>query len=354
MPTADASGAEGRKLRSGATSLSPNGVTADILFDARWDGPHGIARVGRELLKRLPGAVPLRAGLRLFHPLDPVWTSLQISRLAPRVFFSPGFNPPLFSQRPFVFTIHDLNYVHCPENGSVSRRAYFELLVRPATRRAARVLTVSEFSRRQIIEWSGVADDQVVNVSAGVDAAYRPEGPKHEPGYPYVLYVGNRLPHKNVPRLLEAFALSGLASELRLLLSGDPDEATLSLAKRLGIEGSLRFAGFVAEPDMPALYRGAVAHLLPSLFEGFGLPVVEAMACRVPVLTSRATSLPEIGGNAVLLVDPFQPEDIARGMREIVSDDALRQRLMNEGLVRAARFTWEKTASAVAAVLDVI
>lgn len=322
----------------------------DLLCDTRWTGHQGIAKFSNNVLARLPGMTALPAGLPLFHPFDSFWLSQVISRARPRVYFSPGFNPPLRSVRPFVFVVHDLNYVHCRENSDALRRAFFQLIVRPACRRAARVLTVSEFSRSQIIEWSNVRPEQVVNVGAGVDASFTPNGERYEPGFPYVLYVGNRSRHKNLDRLFQAFALVQL--DCKLLLSGSADEATLAIARRRGIEESLRFAGPIEDGSMPALYRGARAVVLPSLFEGFGLPIVEAMACGVPVLTSNVTSMPEIAGDAAVLVDPRNVEELASGLNRLIADASLRARLSARGLQRAAEFSWDRTATAVRAVLD--
>lgn len=320
-----------------------------LLCDNRWVGPSGIGRFGREVLGRLEGTVPLPPGLRLFHPLDPFWLGHVIRKMAPRAYFSPGFNPPLGATRPFFFVIHDLNYVNCPENSDVLRRLYFNTLVRTACRRAARVLTVSEYSRAQIIEWARIQPDQVVNVKAGVSSAFSPVGPRYDPGYPYVLYVGNRLAHKNLARLFEAFALA--ATECKLVLTGAADRDTLGLARSHGIAEQVRFAGVATEEDLAALYRGARVLAFPSLFEGFGLPPIEAMASGTPVLASTATSLPEVAGDAAVLVDPLSVESIADGLARIIRDESLREVLIARGLTRATEYTWDNT---VAVIRDVI
>jgi glycosyltransferase involved in cell wall biosynthesis len=329
-----------------------NSKHLDLLCDTRWNGPHGIAKFSAQVLRRLPEAVPLPAGLGLFHPLDPLWLSVVVSWLAPRVYFSPGFNPPLLSTRPFVFVVHDLNYVHCRENSDPLRRLYFNSVVRPACRRAACVLTVSEFSKRQIVDWARIPERRVVNVSAGVDPQFRPDGARHAPGYPYVLYVGNRLAHKNLPRLFAGFAAARL--DCKLLLLGQADAQMESLARHHEISDKVRYAGVVDDVDMPALYRGATAVVLPSLFEGFGLPAIEAMACGVPVLASNATSLPEVVGAAALLVDPRSIAAIDAGLRQITSDATLRSTLAGLGLHQAARYSWDATAAATRNVLHAV
>lgn len=321
-----------------------------ILFDARWIGRHGIGRFASELLARLPAE--RLGGLPLLHPVEPVWLPSVLALRRPDVYFSPGYNAPRWSPVPFVFTIHDLIHVHFGDERRAVKRAYYRLLVRPAARKAKRVLTGSEFTKRELIEWAGVSDKHVVVVGHGVSAAFTPHGARYDPGYPYVLYLGYRKPHKNVPRLLEAFARAGIPDDVRLMLSGEPDETTRTLAARLRIDQRVVFAGRIPEVDLPAYYRGALAVTLPSLYEGFGLPTVEAMASGTPVLAARAGALPEVVGDAAALVDPYDVDSIAGALREILEDDELRTTLRHRGLERAKTFSWDVTASRVRSVLE--
>ncbi len=328
-----------------------------ILADSRWTegGPRDVLGIGRfasEVLQRLSGWQPVGSRLPLLHPLEPAWLAAEIARRRPAVYFSPGFNPPLVSRAPLVFTIHDLIHVRfAPERG-LRQRAYYQLVVRPAARRAAAVLTVSEFSKAEIVTWAEVEPERVVVVGNGVSASFGPEGPRHEPGYPYVLYAGNDKPHKNLPRLVEAFARSGLAGEVRLVLTGKPDGRLVALARRHGAAGRLVFAGRLADVELAAHYRGAAAVALPSLYEGFGLPALEAMACGAPVLAARRASLPEITGGAAVLVDPHDVENIAEGLRTVADDAELRGKLRAGGLERARGFTWDSVATRVSAALE--
>lgn len=324
-------------------------TTPRILFDSRWQGPQGIARFGAEVFKRLPGVYPLPSAMPLFNPIDPLWLSWQIRRTTADVFFTPGFNVPAVTAKPFVFVVHDLNYVYCPESSDFLRRSYFDWLVRPACRRAARVLTVSDFSRHQIVEWSGISESRVVNVGNGVGPEFTTDGDHFNPGFPYFLYIGNRLPHKNLPGLITAFARSRLSC--KLMLTGEADERLLRVATQLGIRSSLCFSGRVSDEKLAALIRGASAVVLVSKSEGFGLPIVEAMACGIPVVASKSAAIPEIAGSAALLVDPNSVEDIANALVSITEDSGLREQLRKRGLAQAARFTWEKTTDLIRAVL---
>lgn len=324
-----------------------------LLVDSRWVGPHGIGRFARETISCLPDAERINSRVSpLLGLFDPIWMSIQIARRRPRVYFSPGFNPPLWCSVPFVFTIHDLIHLRFPEESSFLKRQYYEHIVLRGTHRAARVLTVSEFSKQEILEWAGIPEDRVVVVGNGVGGEFVPVGRVHAPGFPYILYVGNQKPHKNIPRLLEAFAQSGLANDIKLLMTGSATPSVSELIARLRLDDAVRFLGEVGDDDLSAYYRGALGVVLVSLLEGFGLPPLEAMACGTPVLVSNISSMPEVVGDAGLKVDPYDIEAISAGMKDLVSDDGLRADLRAKGLVRARQFSWERTAATVREILE--
>jgi glycosyltransferase involved in cell wall biosynthesis len=322
-----------------------------ILTDDRWASAHGISRYGKELLCRLEekfDVIRMEKTCSIQDPLAPWKMSAAIKKQLGDVFWSPGFIPPSFSPIPFVFTLHDLNYVRV---GNRLHAAYFNFVVKPLCRRAAKIATVSEFSRSEICSWANLAPEKVVVIPNGVSRLYNPDGLQYHPGFPYLLYVGNHMPHKNLKCMLKAFAVSQLALEIRFLLSGDPEPELVKLAAGLGIKERVIFAGAIPERDLPAYYRGALAVTLLSTNEGFGLPVLEAMACGVPVLASRATSLPEIAGGAALLVDPFNVEEIAQGMRRIICDNELRTGCRQKGREQSRKFDWDQSANLLSSVL---
>lgn len=322
-----------------------------IAFDARWVGPHGIGRFAAEVRKRLPPMMELTRGPKPSHPLDPLYLSWILRWKRPNLFFSPGYNTPYRSPVPFVFALHDLNHIKVQEKSSRLRKAYYEYVIRPACHHALRIVTVSEFSKHEIAEWAGVDPRRIIVVGNGVDPAFSPNGVKCEFGFPYLLYVGNNKPHKNLRRLLEAFASSGVAKDLHLVLSGSPDGSLRSLIARRRLEGRVIFVGLIPDNELAAYYRGAVALVFPSLYEGFGLPVLEAMGCGTPVLTSNVTSLPEVAGDAALLVDPYDVEAIADGLRRLVENGTLREELRQKALARANLFSWDRTAEQVRNIL---
>ena len=323
-----------------------------IHYDPRWGGPHGIGRFSDEVIARLPDARALRIGATRLSLLDPIATTLAAARLETGVYFTPGFNPPLRAPVPVVFCLYDLIYLRVPSESTLARRAYFSLVVRPAARRAFRVLTISAHSRAEILEWSGLDAERVVDVGCGVGSVFRSDGPRHEAGYPYFLFVGLRGPHKNVARLVEAYAASKSRANVRLLFTGEPDRATQEAARRHGVEREVVFAGRLDDAQLATCYRGALALAHPSLYEGFGLPVAEAMACGTPVLTTNGTALAETAGAGnALFVDPLSVEAIAAGLDRMADDSALREDLKRRGLARATHFSWDRVGAAVAKVL---
>ena len=324
----------------------------EILYDARWIGNHGIGRFAGELQKLLAGLTLFQAQRRPWHPLDPAFLGAALWHKRPKLFFSPGYNSPVGWPKPFIFTLHDLNHLCVRDNSNAAKRAYYKYIIRPACHRAVFVLTVSEYSKREIAAWAKVKEEKIINVGNGVGLPFAPTGRKYEPGYPYLLYVGSRKPHKNLPRLLEAYSISGVRRDARLVLTGSPDQKIVSEIERLGLSGDVVFADSDADGDLSDVYRGALGFVFPSLYEGFGLPPLEAMACGIPVLTSRVCSLPEVVGDSGILVDPLDVEAIADGIRRLVQDSDLRAELRERGLLRAKEFSWDETARRTREVLQ--
>ena len=322
-----------------------------IYADQRWIGDHGIGRFARHVLADLDYR-PVSLGSHPAAPLDSWRLARTLGELTRNdLFFSPGYNSPLFCASPFVFTIHDLSHIYCPENSSPLIRLYYATVMKRACKRAASILTVSEFTRRQIVEWSGVPPAKVFNVGCGIDPAYQPGEESYGLSFPYLLCVSNRKRHKNEFRVVEAFAKASLAEGIRLVFTGNPTTELVECIDRHHVTTTVHFVGPVSENKLPCLYRDAEALVFPSLYEGFGLPILEAMACGTPVVTANVTAMPEVAGGAALLLDPTSIEQIATAMEQIVSDTTLRQRLREKGLTRAAQFSWDSTAMKVRRIL---
>ncbi|HEX3103739.1 MAG TPA: glycosyltransferase family 1 protein [Terriglobales bacterium] len=322
-----------------------------IYADQRWIGNHGIGRFARNVLPAIR-YTPISLGGNPAAPLDTWRLSRALKNLTREdLFFSPGYNAPLFCPSAFIFSIHDLSHIYCAENSSALIRLYYETIAKRACHQAAAVLTVSEFTRLQILEWAGIPSDKVINVSCGVDAAYCPEGDTYGFLFPYLLCVSNRKPHKNESRLVMAFARAKV-SAMHLVFTGEPSPAIMRCIEKERVKDRVRFTGSVPETELPALYRGADALVFPSLYEGFGLPVLEAMACGTPVVTASTTAMPEVSAEAALLVDPTSVEQIANAIEKVVGDKALRLSLRQNGLARAAQFSWSRTNELINQVLS--
>jgi glycosyltransferase involved in cell wall biosynthesis len=263
---------------------------------------------------------------------------------------------PPFSFVPDVVTIHDILFETHPEffEGAFSERSV--ALIRRTARRAAMVLTVSEFSRRALVERYQLPPEKVLVTPNGVDrGVFRPmgtapEGIRERYGLdgPFVLFVGRIEPRKNLLRLIRAFsrARGKLGKDFRLVIAGQEDFRSREVfqeAERQA-ESSVVFLGAVPDADLPVLYNLADALAYPSLAEGFGIPVLEAMACGTPVIASPRGALPEVGGDAVLWVEPEDEQALADGIERILTDTDLRERLRAAGPSRAERFEWKETA----------
>jgi glycosyltransferase involved in cell wall biosynthesis len=284
--------------------------------------------------------------------------------------------------KPYVVTVHDLSSL-VYDNPSGWKHEVRMLQMRRGLLRAERVFAVSESTRHDVVHILGVPSEQVIRVYGAADprfthhvpgAVARAAGPeawqherraileRYQIHYPFLLYAGTIRPQKNIPRLVEAFALlrgelenHPTLSNLRLIIIGDeisqyPFVRQAVIQTR--VENAVRFLGFVPIDTLRVFYEAAEAFVFPSLYEGFGLPPLEAMASGTPVVCSNATSLPEVVGDAALIVSPDNVFDIARGLREVLLDDELRKQLKQRGLEQSRRFRWADTARQVLDVYE--
>ena len=256
---------------------------------------------------------------------------------------------------PQVTVVHDLIPLAFPRDYP-RQQLYFRRLVQAILRESRAVVAVSEATRRAVIAAYGLGPERVRAIPNGYDAAeFVPIGPAtDDEGVPYVLYVGNLLPHKNLPRLIEAVARVARQSPARLVIAGGGTPGRVGELRRLAdrVGARLELMPYVARRALPALYRGARLLAMPSLAEGFGLPALEAMACGTPVVVGNTSAMPEVVGDAGLLVDPEDAGAIADALLRLLTQDSLRKELITRGLARATEFSWERTARQVLTVLD--
>jgi len=287
---------------------------------------------------------------------------LALRREGVTLFHAPHYVlPPLVSCRSVV-TIHDCIHLMFPQYlPNRFALGYARASMAYATRRATRVLTVSESSKRDIIRFFGTSPDKIDVIPNAFNERFSVE-PKEEDVArvreryqlqdAFVLYAGNVKPHKNLERLIEAFSLvrrRGLGN-LKLVLIGDEISKYAALRRavhRHQLHPYVRFIGFMPEETLAVMYRLAGVFVFPSLYEGFGLPPLEAMASGTPVVTSNVSALPEVAGDAALLVDPYDPVAIADAIHDVLTNDSLRSRLCQKGRQRASQFSWEASARRV-------
>ena len=302
-------------------------------------------------------------------PSRRLWTHLRlawdVARRPPDVLFIPAHVVPAYCRCPAVVTIHDLGYLAHPEAHPLASRLYLSLSTRHSVRSARRVIAVSLATKDDLVAKLGVPQERIAVVHEACPPGYKPladrrlglaAAAKYGLTDPYVLSVGTLHPRKNVPRLLEAFALARRQQGLPHMLGlvgriGWRAQAVGQTIAGLGLQDTVVVTGYVPEAELPLLLGAADALAFPSLYEGFGLPALEAMACGVPVVAANSTSLPEVVGDAGLLVNPLDVEDIARGLATVLTDRTLHADLAERGYLRAGEFSWEKAARETLAVL---
>ena len=276
------------------------------------------------------------------------------------------FTAPPFCPCPVVVSIHDLSFEHLPETFKRRSRTQLRLTVRHSARRAARIISLSEHGRRDIIETYGITPERVSAIPLAAPSDFGPvqdyrELQRVRQTYgingDYILSVGSIQPRKNLARLVQAYAsLRGNKSVdklPKLVLVGKCGwlyDETLRALKETGVADTVVLTGYVPQEDLPALYSGALCFVYPSYFEGFGLPPLEAMKCGAPVIVGNKTSLPEVVGDAALTVDPFDVEAIASAMKSVIDNPALREDLSIKGQTRAQAFDWRETARKTLAI----
>ncbi|MCS7251423.1 MAG: glycosyltransferase family 1 protein [Anaerolineae bacterium] len=271
---------------------------------------------------------------------------------------------PPFRALPSVFTLHDLIFRLYPETHMPLNRWFLSLMMPRFLRCADAVIAVSECTRRDVLRWYRVPEERIYVIYEGVDVRFRPASPeaiaalraRYSLPDRFILYVGTIEPRKNLPTLFAAYRyLLERYPDVGLVIAGKAGwltQGTFRALREMGLRDRVRFLGYVPDDDLPILYSAASVFALPSLYEGFGLPPLEAMACGTPVIVSDTSSLPEIVGEAGLRVPPDRPADWTAALAVTLADESLRARLREAGLRQAARFKWAETARQTAEVYE--
>jgi glycosyltransferase involved in cell wall biosynthesis len=321
--------------------------------EADWDS---VEALGPRFRPVVENAAPYSIAEQFALPMD-------LRREAADLFHAPHYVLPPLTPCRSVVTIHDCIHLRFPQY--LPNRigyAYARAQMWTATHRAARVITVSEASKRDILRYFRVPESRIAVIYNAIDERFWQQPAeddiarvreRYRLDNPFVLYAGNIKPHKNLERLIEAFNLlrqHAAMKDVQLLIIGDEISKYATLRRavhRYKLHKHVRFFGFVSDQTLAALYRLAAVFVFPSLYEGFGLPPLEAMASGTPVITSNVSSLPEVVGDAALMIDPYEPAAIADAMQRVLDDPALAADLSRRGLARAREFSWERSIARV-------
>ncbi len=371
------------QMQSAPTNLPRIGLNAHLFSLSESYRSAGVSRYIQKLLEYLPrvdDAARYVAFLDKRAPAFPGWqvrrswwrTASPPARIAWEqlaqpwaarrakldLLHAPVYVGPLLSPCPQVVTVHDLSFYLFPELFHPLKRSYLQRAVRVTARRALRVIADSASTQADIVRILGVAQERVTVIPVGVGEEMAPADPaaiqafrrQHELPDHFILFLGTLEPRKNIPLLLQAYALL-LAREpntpYRLVIAGGKGwyyDRIDAAASRLGLAGKVIYPGYVPQTDLPLWYNAADVFVYPSLYEGFGLPPLEAMACGAPVIVSNSSSLPEVVGEAGVIVEPNDPQALAEAIRAVLGDEQRRCALRQAGLEQARRYTWANTA----------
>ena len=305
--------------------------------------------------------------IELKCPTYPLWEQMALPRAVKR--FKPDLlhctsnTAPLHCPVPLVLTLHDIIYLEKRQSSSQSWYQemgwhYRRLVVPRILPKCKKIITVSQFERKRILEALHLPSEQLVAVYNGFNSHFhlQPKAPEITRKYidsdNYLFFLGNTDPKKNTPRVLKAYSeyLKRSEKKLPLLIADLKEDAIdriLEEEKITDIKSSLRFPGYIANTDLAALYSGAFAFLYPSLRESFGIPMLEAMACGTPIIAGNTSAMPEIAGEKALLVDPFISEDITEGILRLENDDKFYHQQVEYGVIRSKLFSWNNTAKSL-------
>lgn len=361
-----------------------------IDYTAAYEQGAGIGRYVRELMRALAlqdqqtpyrlfvagavrGSLPVVPGPNFsWHPtrITPLWfarlwhraqvplpVEVFIGRVA--LYHATDFTlPPTLPGVRTLLTVHDLSFVRAPETATPVLKAYLDKVVPRSVRRATHVLADSQATKDDLVEFYNTPPQKVTVLLGGVNPEFKPVVDMNArravrqryqiPDNPYIFSIGTVQPRKNYARLIESLAALGPdCRDVHVVIAGGRgwlDGPIYQSVRDFGLSERVHFTGFVRDEDLPALYAEARCLAYPSLYEGIGLPVLEAMACGIPVVTSNISSMPEIAGDAAVLVDPYDVNALADALRRLLSDETLRTDLIRRGFDQAAYFTWDRAA----------
>ncbi len=289
-----------------------------------------------------------------------LWTQLQLPKIYEQLqascLFSPIPEAPLSSKCRYIVTVHDLIPLRFPKRFS-PLTAYFRYYIPQVLDQAQHIICDSIATAKDISHFFQIRADKITPILLAHNAEdFRPLNLPKSTGTPYFLYIGRHDPYKNLHRVIHAFAALNICPEYELWIAGPKDQRYTpqlqTQVEELGLTHQVKFLNYVPYDQLPTMINQAIALVFPTLWEGFGLPVLEAMACGTPVITSNLSSLPEVAGDAAILVNPYNTHEITEAMQAVATDSTLRSRLSTLGIKRASQFSWAKTGQVTVEVLQ--
>lgn len=315
---------------------------ARLIIETSWEEKGGIGRFTREVSSRLKGTHKARKLNQASSPLSTIFFAVQsLFYKKNDVFLYFGYIPPLFSKQKYYFFLYDLNHIDVEYNSSFIKRIYYNVVIKRGCKKAEKVFTISNFSKNRIVDWSGIDESNVINVGCGVSEVFSQNISCYNAGVDYIFCPSSRKKHKNEDRLIEAFSKLNKGESLHLFLTGYPNKDILKKIENLNVKSCIHFLGDVSEDKLAALYKGAKFVVFPSLYEGFGLPILEAMASGTAVATSLTTATSEVAGAAAILFNPYVTEDIYEAMNKLIHSDKLITDLIDLGYKRSSQYSWD-------------
>ncbi len=292
--------------------------------------------------------------LRLYGICEQVFLPRLLKKEKIDIFHTPSFACPIYVDCKVIMTIHDMIHVLFQEDSSIAHKLYYSYIVKKAAENARKIITVSKNSKSDIINYLNLSPEKVIVTYNAVDEKFKMSNENHVDEIKerfgingkFILYVGNQKPHKNVRMLVEAYQLLRMKANLKLVIVGKKDLLFHKGLSRNMLEGVI-FVGDISDALMSRFYSGAEIYVSPSLYEGFGLPLIEAMACRTPVIALSTPSSDEVIDNAGYVVNENQPEELANAIDTVLLDSNLRNCLVEKGIERIKHFSWEKSAKKI-------
>jgi glycosyltransferase involved in cell wall biosynthesis len=341
----------GNYIKNLVTSLSKIDLENDYLIIASLENMIHLKHLGPRFHIELG---PANRALRL--PWEQTLLPFRLRQRQIDVYHGPAFVAPLLKTCGQVVSVHDMTFHLVPERHSLHKRIYFQAIIPAVIKNADHVIAVSESTRRDILDLIPVKEECISVTHLGVDNRFAAVLDKNKLSElrkrfnlsrDFILSVGVLEPRKNLSALVDAYQASSLPEQFDLAIVGSLGWGYSPLLRQIAhspVREHIRMLGYVADEDLPALYTSAAVFAYPSLYEGFGLPPLEAMACGTPVITSAISSLPEIAGDAAILVDPNNVQELSFALRQVLQNQDLRKELSRRGIERARQFTWERMA----------